>query len=171
MYKILDALIRMLAPVLAHTAEEAWSGLKFKSQDAESVHLASMPKVDDSIDWQGEQSKWEKIMALRGKVLQVLEGLRQQKDITSNQQAAVDINCGDDELFAAVSGFGIPQFAALCIVSEVNLHKTSGETTVTAQKSRHNKCLRCWNYWPSVGSSGTSEDLCSRCAEIVGKSR
>ncbi|MHC4125328.1 MAG: isoleucine--tRNA ligase, partial [Planctomycetota bacterium] len=55
MHKILDNLIRMLAPVLVHTAEEAWDTMKFKSQHLDSVHLAEMPTVEESIDWQSSQ--------------------------------------------------------------------------------------------------------------------
>jgi len=102
MQTILDCLVRMLAPVLAHTAEEAWAAMKFKSQEVESVHLARMPKPDESIDLKNQESRWQKIMGLRSEVLRVLEGLRQQKKIASNQQACVTIYCGDAELAGAI---------------------------------------------------------------------
>ncbi|MHC4166850.1 MAG: isoleucine--tRNA ligase, partial [Planctomycetota bacterium] len=71
MYSILDAMIRMLAPILAHTAEEAWAAMKIKSEDVDSVHLALMPKVDDSIDYKSAEPKWQKLMELRDEVLRV----------------------------------------------------------------------------------------------------
>jgi isoleucyl-tRNA synthetase len=166
MYNILDALVRMLTPILVHTAEEAWSAMNSKAGDAESVHLALMPKVDDSIDYKSEEPKWEKLMTLRDKVLRVLEDLRQEKTIASNQEACVTINC-DEEDAAALNAFGLEQFAALCIVSEVKLQKTVGETVVSAQKSSYEKCQRCWNYWPSVGTSAEHPDLCKRCVEVI----
>lgn len=166
MYKILDCLIRMLAPVLVHTAEEAWAE-KNKSQQAESVHLAQMPKVDDSIDFRGDEQRWEKIMGLRDDVLRVLEGLRQEKKIASNQEASVTIHCGDGELAAILEEFGLEQFAALCIVSEVKLQKAAAETTVAAEKSSYQKCQRCWNYWPSVGADREHLDLCKRCISVI----
>ena len=169
MYKILDCLVRILAPVLAHTAEEAWAAMKFKSAEVESVHLAQMPEVDDSIDFQSEETRWQKIMALRDEVLRVLEGLRQEKKIASNQQACVTIYCEDEELTAILGEFGLEQFAALCIVSEVKLQKGTGETTVAAEKSSYRKCQRCWNYWPSVGADSEYADLCKRCVEVVSK--
>jgi isoleucyl-tRNA synthetase len=166
MYKILDALVRMLAPILVHTAEEAWAAMKFKSQDVDTVHLAEMPKVDDSIDYNGPEPRWQKLMALRDEVLRVLEGLRQDKQIASNQQACVTINC-DDEDAELLGQFGLDQFAALCIASEVKLQKAVGETTVAAQKSSYNKCQRCWNYWPGVGTKPEHPDLCERCIEVT----
>jgi len=185
MYRILDCLIRMLAPILVHTAEEAWSAMKlsFVTRDAygekektqyarntqyeKSVHLAEMPKVDESIDWQGQQSRWQRIMELRDEVLRVLEDLRQAKKIASNLEASVTIYCEDEQLIGILNEFGLEQFAALCIVSEVKLQKGTGETTVAAQKSSCHKCRRCWNYWPSVGSDSEYPDLCERCISVV----
>jgi len=170
MHRILDCLVRMLAPVLVHTAEEAFSAMKFKSQDVESVHLASMPKVDTSIDYKGLEAKWQKIMTLRDEVLRVLEGLRQEQKIGSNQEAAVTICCADEELNDLLNDFGTDQLAALCIVSEIKLQKCSDRTTVTAEKSSFQKCRRCWNFSPSVGADGEYPDLCRRCAQTVKKS-
>ncbi len=167
MYRILDCLIHLLAPVLAHTAEEAWAAMRFKSQNVDSVHLALMPKVDESIDWRSQKPKWEKLMELRDEVLRVLEGLRQDKKIASNQEASVTINCNDEELIALLNEFGLEQFAALCIVSEVKLQKSTDQTTVAAEKSSHQKCQRCWNYWPSVGADSEYPDLCKRCILVV----
>jgi isoleucyl-tRNA synthetase len=167
MYNILDALIRMLAPVLAHTAEEAWAAMKFRSEDVESVHLARMPKVDDAIDYKSAEPKWQRLMGLRDGVLRVLEGLRQGKKIASNQQACVTVNCEDEDA-GLLKEFGLDQFAALCIASEVKLQTTVGETTVGAQKSTCEKCQRCWNYWPSVGANAGHPDLCQRCTDVTG---
>jgi isoleucyl-tRNA synthetase len=156
----------MLGPILVHTAEEAWDAMEFKSQDVESVHLADMPKVDDSIDCEGDEPRWQKLMGLRDDVLRVLEGLRQEKQIASNQQACVTICC-DDEDVRFLNEFGLEQFAALCIVSEIKIVKTTGETTIVAEKSSYTKCQRCWNYWPSVGANSEQPDLCERCVTVV----
>jgi isoleucyl-tRNA synthetase len=170
MYTILDRLVRMLTPILVHTSEEAWAAMKYKSQDLESVHLAEMPKPDDKIDWQKDEVRWSKITSLRDEVLRVLEALRQDKKIASNQQASVTINCSDENLLSALKNFGLDQFAALCIASEVKLEQADGQTTVTAKKSSHRKCQRCWNYWPSVGSDEKYFDLCKRCVDVVSSS-
>jgi isoleucyl-tRNA synthetase len=180
MHKITDGLIRLLAPVLVHTAEEAWSAMQSslvagrsspektdKSNENESVHLVQMPKVDESIDWKGDKERWQKLMALRDEVLRVLEELRQDKKITSNQEASVTVYCGDEELAGILNELGLEQFAALCIVSEVTLQKDADKTTVAARKSTYKKCQRCWNLWPSVGSDKKHPDLCKRCVEIV----
>jgi isoleucyl-tRNA synthetase len=167
MYAILDGLVRMLAPILVHTAEELWAAMKYKSEDVESVHLASMPKVDESIDWRADDAKWEKLMGLRNDVLRVLEGLRREDKIGSNQEAAVTVQTGDEQLITTLEDFGAEQFAALCIVSELKLKRADSGTQVRAEKSSHTKCQRCWNYSPSVGQDSEYPDLCSRCIEVV----
>jgi len=183
MYNILDALVRMLAPILVHTAEEAWAAMKTVSRapcpvprtsderratsdEIDSVHLTLMPKVDDSIDYKSDEPRWQKMMALRDEVLRILEGLRKEKKIASNQEACVTINC-DEQDAAALNAFGLEQFAALCIVSEVKLQKAVGQTIVSAQKSSYEKCQRCWNYWPTVGANPEHPGLCKRCIEVV----
>ncbi|MBE0537411.1 MAG: isoleucine--tRNA ligase [Phycisphaerae bacterium] len=170
MQSILDALVRMLAPILAHTAEEAWQAAKHKSQDVDSVHVAIMPEVDPSIDVTANEGTWETLMQLRDEVLRALEGLRRSQEIASNQEAVVEIVTDNDDIMAAVTGFGVASFAALCIVSEVTLSKGS-EPRIVARKSPHAKCQRCWNYWPSVGADAEHQDLCARCIEVVGGTR
>ena len=167
MYNILDSLVRMLAPILVHTAEEAWAAMKFKSQNVETVHLAAMPKADMSICTEDSDTKWQKLMALRDKVLLALEGLRQDKKIASNQEASVTIHSSDEELIKILNDFGLKQFAALCIVSQVDVQKAAGETKIEAEKCSYKKCQRCWNYWPTVSQDSQFPDLCSRCAETV----
>jgi len=166
MYRILDSLVRMLAPILVHTAEEAWDSIKFKSQDIQSVHLANIPEPDKSIDYQADEPKWQKLMSLRDEVLRVLEGLRKDKQIASNQEACITISCNDEET-NLLNEFGLEQFAALCIVSEVKLQKTTDQTIIAAQKSENQKCQRCWNFWPSVGTNGEHPDLCERCITVI----
>jgi isoleucyl-tRNA synthetase len=166
MYEILSALVRLLAPVLVHTAEEAWEAMKFKPEACETIHLATMPKPDPAIDYATQEPKWQKIMQLRDEALRALEGLRQDKTIASNQEAKLSFLCTDEDA-EALKAFGLPAFAALCIVSEVSVEPHAPKTTVTAEKSPHAKCQRCWNYWPTVGTDKEHPTICQRCAAVV----
>ena len=166
MQQILDGLVRMLAPILVHTSEEAWAAMKHKSQDVESVHLAAMPKADRTTEWQKDEDRWVKIMTLRDEVLRVLEGLRQRQEIASNQEATILIKTEDEQLTSIINDFGEGNFASLCIVSEVKIEK-GPESKITATKSKYRKCERCWNYWPSVGADSEHADLCERCVSVV----
>lgn len=170
MLKILDSMVRMLAPVLAHTAEEAWEAMKFKLENVDTVHLASMPKVDDSVDYKAAEEKWKNIMSLRDEVLRELEQLRKDQKIASNQEATVTATTNDEKLAALLEDFGLENFASLCIISEFKIEKSQGQTQVKAAKSSHSKCDRCWNFWPSVGADSEYPELCKRCAEVIRKS-
>ncbi|MEN6386664.1 MAG: isoleucine--tRNA ligase [Phycisphaerales bacterium] len=167
MYRILDSLTKLLAPILSHTAEEIYGAMPFKSQVAESIHLLRMPEMDKSIDWQKEEPKWEKLMKLRDEVLKELESLRKNEIIASNQESSVTISTDDSELIGYIEQLGLKNFAAMCIISEIKLNKQKAEKLVTAEKSAHQKCARCWNYWPSVGKNVEQPELCDRCAEVV----
>jgi isoleucyl-tRNA synthetase len=185
MHNILDALVRLLAPILVHTAEEVWETMKHKSSNADSIHLADMPKVDTSIDWRSEEDKWVKIMKLRDEVLGKLEDLRQNKKIGSSQEAMVKIRTTDGDLVSLIKKQITEKvFAALCIVSEAEIEKSGvlyegrppdqrdiskeGQPVIDAQKSTHQKCQRCWNYWPTVGANKEHPDLCERCISVIG---
>ena len=168
MYHILSGLVKLLAPILVHTAQETWVAMKYKSDDVESVHLASMPKVNEKIDRRSNEMKWKRLMGLRDDVLRALEALRRDKKINSNQEATVTVHCASEEEFKEFEEFGSEKIAAVCIVSEVKLVKDgSGERAVTAEKSSYQKCQRCWNYWESVGKNEKYPDLCRRCVEVI----
>jgi isoleucyl-tRNA synthetase len=167
MYRILDALVKMLAPILVHTAEETYAAMKYKSETVESIHFAAMPKLDPTIDYKAEEPKWQTLMSLRDEVLKSLEGLRKDETIGSNQEAAVTIHTDDAAIRQTLADFGIENFAAMCIVSEIKLEAGNGQPLAVARKSPHKKCQRCWNYWPTVGTIADDENLCKRCAESM----
>ena len=166
MYHIFDTLVRLLAPVLVHTAEEAWAAMPYKSQPTDSVHLAAMPTPNPAIDPAANAALWATVMGLRDEVLKVLEELRKNQSIGSNQEATVRITTPDAAALKAIETIGIGTFASLCIVSEVTIEKGDA-LSIRAEKSSHAKCQRCWNFWPSVGQNADTPDLCTRCAAVV----
>ena len=100
-------------------------------------------------------------------MLKSLEGLRKDETIGSNQEATVTIHTDDAAIRQTLTDFGLENFAALCIVSEVKLENADGQPLAVAQKSPHQKCQRCWNYWPTVGTIAADPNLCSRCSQIA----
>ena len=166
MQVILDALVRMLAPILVHTAQEAWAAMKHKSQPVVSVHTATFPDAPAGVDAAGQAGMWEKVMKLRDEALKATEGLRSSEAIGSNQEATVRIVTDDAEAYESVMKLGLEDFAALCIVSEVQIEK-GDSTKAAAEKSPCQKCQRCWNYRADVGKISGYPDLCGRCADVV----
>jgi isoleucyl-tRNA synthetase len=140
--------------------------MKHKPESVDSVHLAHLPKTDPAIDFRTEELKWKRIMELRDEVLRVLEGLRKDQVINSNQEASVEIILNDPDLFGLIDNLTSQSFAALCIVSEISIRKGDA-FAIKAVKSPHPKCQRCWNFWPSVGADPARPDICQRCADVV----
>ncbi len=166
MFAILDALVRLMAPVLAHTAEEAWAAMPFKSMPDASVHTAMLPDTKQMKDWTIDEPAWDKIMTLRDEALKAMEELRKGQIIASNQEASVRIITDSDEWIAAVQSIGVETFAALCIASEVKIEKGPA-FSITAEKCEFAKCQRCWYFRPTVGKDSRFDDLCTRCADVV----
>jgi isoleucyl-tRNA synthetase len=164
MHEILGTLVRLLAPILVHTAEEAWQTMTFRPENCDSVHLATMPVADNNMLIR--EPEWDTLLLLRDQVLWTLEGLRRDKVIASNQEASITVHCTPQDA-AILKWLGIKEFAALCIVSEVKLEEGAAQTTITAAKSPYPKCQRCWNYWPSVGTDPEYPDICERCTSVV----
>jgi isoleucyl-tRNA synthetase len=167
MSEILNALIRLLAPILVHTCEEAWEAQIHKPDHVDSVHLATMPKTKSRLKGKFSLDQWDRLMALRDDILRCLEGLRQDKVIASNQEASVTV-LADQETSDLLNAFGTDQFAALCIVSVIEVVPGHDTTTIAATKSEAQKCQRCWNYVSSVGTHDTHPDLCHRCHTVLG---
>ena len=135
MYKILDSMIKMLAPILAHTAEEAWAAMKFKSEDVETVHLSHMPKPDGTIDWQSQQNKWEKIMSLRDQIMRALEvfaaGKKNRKQ-PGGRRDNLQRRPGIDQYIKRIRAGSIRRVLH-CQPSKIA--KNAAETSVVAEKS------------------------------------
>jgi isoleucyl-tRNA synthetase len=174
-YQILAATTRLIAPVLAHTAEEIWGYLPGK-KEAGSVHLSDWPKADPSLISDQLDAAWAKIIGIRSDVARELEKLRQDKTIGSSLEAAVKLYTEDKELAALLKKFE-SDLPMLLIVSEARLadakpgNAVSGVNNpalwITAGKAPYPKCQRCWNYSPTVGGDEKHPDICRRCAEVI----
>jgi isoleucyl-tRNA synthetase len=164
---ILDALVRLFAPILCHTAEEVWGHLAAK--DASSVHLASWPVAKGS----EQDPKWDRIWKVRAEVYRELEKLRAGGTIGKSLEARVVLHSSDAETQKALLGTDL---ASVLMVSEVALQDAPVGAecaefkglSVRVEKSAHPKCERCWNLRPDVGRSAAHPTLCARCASVVG---
>jgi isoleucyl-tRNA synthetase len=166
LYHIYNSLVTWIAPLLAFTAEEAWSHRPAGIfDDAESIHLRTYPQVPES--WKNEElaQKWEKIIEVRHAVLLAIEPHRQDKTIGSSLEAhpVIAVN---DEYRTALEG---QDMAEICITSLATVKSAEGDEniTITFQKAEGNKCLRCWKILPEVGTDHDYPDLTLRDADAV----
>ena len=181
-WQLAKSLCLVLAPVLAHTAEEAWQELRKKERDLpESVHLAEWPKPMDQCVDRDLDRRWEKMLAIRSDVLRELEKARVAGLIGSALEAEVRLTTRDKPLREFLESFP-EKLETIFIVSGVKLEGeppggiaagTPGENFkslfIEVPRSTHRKCERCWNYRSSVGKSAVHPDICERCIEVVEK--
>lgn len=173
MYTILDALTRIMAPVLAFTCEEIWGFMPHKSSDdKESVLFNEMYKtVFTDVDSEFE-NRWNTIYSVRNDVQKALEIKRTQNAIGKSLEAKVTLYC-DNDLYALLSEMK-QELAQIFICSQVDVLNGTGEfsgelegLSVTVLNADGEKCERCWIYSDTVGENEKHPTLCKRCAEVM----
>ncbi len=172
MYRIVYALVRLLAPLLSFTAEEVWGYLCKPAGSPDSVHLALLPEPSEVT--QGitniERERlvhWDDLMLVRDQVLKALEVARQvEKRIGKSLEAKVILKAGFD-LHPLLSQYAA-DLPALFIVSQVELEQgTENGVSVEIQRADGTKCERCWKYTLDVGSSPEFPTLCAACGDAI----
>lgn len=178
MYEILDALVRMIAPILCFTADEIWQAMPHRDgDDAANIVLNAMPKANPAWAFAEEaSSKWDKLIALRDDVNKALEEARKNKVIGKPLEAWVTVYA-DDETAALLETVPADELAALCIVSKLRVIRGNGEgmqgenlpVQIAIERASGDKCERCWMYVDSIGQDSKHPTLCARCAAVVGE--
>lgn len=173
MYLILNALTRLIAPILAFTSEEIWESMPHtKDEEKESVLFNEIPqKLDIHI---GEEflAKWDRIHQLRDEVNKALEQKRNEKMIGKSLEAKVILHCSGE--LAAFANENCQDLGTAFIVSQVEISEGTGEfstqiegLTITINKADGQKCERCWTYNTTVGQCEEHPTLCKRCADVL----
>lgn len=163
-YIILNAMTRMIAPIIAYTSDEIWKYMPHSaSENAEHVIFNEMPeKVDITID-DDFMAFWDEIHELRDDVKKSLESFIKDKTIKSSLEAKVKLAAGGAKL-----GFlkkAENELAAAFIVSEVEISDNNAELEITIEKAEGEKCERCWSISKTVGQNAEHPTICSRCCE------
>ncbi len=172
MYQILDALTRLLAPVLTFTADEIWQLLPGEREA--SVHLAPFPQANSTcLDDQLEE-RYEKLQKVRSEVAKQLEKARADKQLGQSLEAKVllDVPQSYQQLLTDYLDW-LPTYF---IVSQVELTADLPEPVeaenipglkIQIITAAGEKCDRCWNYATSVGEHSEHPTVCSRCAAAL----
>ena len=155
MYIILDAMTRLVAPILAFTSDEIWQSMPHASDcDARHVVYNEMPKPTSEkygIDVTEEFiARWDRIHAIRDVVKKALENARAEKTIGASLDAKVTLFC-TGELYAFLKSVE-DELATVFIVSQVEIVDGEGGTlsydalglSVQVDKADGCKCMRCW---------------------------
>jgi len=161
MHKVFDALTRLLAPILAFTAEEAWGYFQKES----SVHLRLFPMPDEAWTNPGAIRDMERLLAIRGRISQAVEKVQQSGEIGSALEARVKLVAPASEMPLLDSLR--TELEELFILSDLDF-APGDDSVVGVAKTPAARCERCWRHREEVGASSAHPTLCNRCEEALG---
>jgi isoleucyl-tRNA synthetase len=187
LWRIAEALVRMVAPILTFTADEVWQYLPQAEGRPSSVHLTLFPKADELGATDPEiLEDFRNLLVIRDIVLKRLETERKAGKIGKGLEARVEI-VGSPENLDRLRPFA-STLKELLNVSQVALETGRTERSAEGQffvtegpQDWHDayvyapdgsKCNRCWNYYPDdspqhVRQFGPWENVCGRCADAL----
>ena len=176
MWRIAEALVRLLAPITSFTSEEVWQYLPSVSDRQESVHLTSFPLAADILceDVPADADEkfardWTTLRSVRDEVLKKLEEARANNLIGGGLEAQLHLTA-TDPVYSVLSRYA-DQLRYLFIVSAVSLSHGTGNGSsgvhVEVSKADGKKCERCWNYSTHVGEDPDYPTVCERCSPRV----
>ncbi|MFN3884788.1 MAG: class I tRNA ligase family protein, partial [Rhodocyclaceae bacterium] len=157
LWHITESLTRLMAPILAFTAEEIR-----EVTGRDSVMLETWHELPEVAGKEALLARWRQIRAVRADVMKAIEDVRSQGKIGSSLQAEVEIRAaGETHDLLASLGDDL-KFVLIC--SKVVLQKVgAGETALIVTPSPHKKCARCWHWREDVGHDPAHAELCGRC--------
>ena len=177
MYRIAEALVRWLAPILSFTAEEIWQALPGQRGDSVLFEtwydgLAATQAAPEQRRW------WADLLAIRDTASRVLEGMRKAERIGAALEAKLVLHAdtATQARYADVAG----ELRFFFITSEFTLAPSTpraddaaraeldgAEAWISAEVSAAAKCVRCWHRRDDVGSHAGHPELCGRCVSNV----
>ncbi|KGM56128.1 isoleucine--tRNA ligase [Lysobacter daejeonensis GH1-9] len=167
MYRIAEAFVRWVAPILTFTAQEMWGYLPGKRDE----HVLFATWYDGLAPLGGDAElsaeDFERLLALREQVSKTLEPLRAAGTIGAALEAEIGLRCGvaDQNWLSPL----VEELRFLFISGDVRLiaDDAAHDITVEAAATAKSKCVRCWHHREDVGSVAAHPQLCGRCADNV----
>ncbi|MFA5362198.1 MAG: isoleucine--tRNA ligase [Candidatus Omnitrophota bacterium] len=189
LYEILNFLVRVMAPIMAFTAEEIWQIMPKEKKDAGavSVHALSWPRRGSFFissagispeDARRMSVMEETVFGLLPEIAKLLEEKRSAGGIGSSFDAKINILTKDELRYKSLDGLK-SELPEIFKVSQVVVEKTGlfgdgfsasvqfPDTALQAANADGTKCRRCWNYSMTVGDDKTHDTLCERCGQIL----
>ncbi|GAA5137788.1 isoleucine--tRNA ligase [Prosthecobacter algae] len=160
--EITETLCRLLAPILAFTADEAWEYLGH----ADSLHMEVFPQPNPAFAPSDAATAVDQLLQARAVIQQAIEKARQEKKIGSNLEATVSLTLPEKGFDHSVFG-DLATLQEFFILSDLKISQGT-DLTASVEVCSNPKCARCWKLLPDVGTHPAHPTLCGRCAEAVG---
>jgi isoleucyl-tRNA synthetase len=188
LWKITEALVRLVAPILSFTADEVWDYLPAVEGREASVHLAQFPRPEEVFSEPPAAllDEWKRIFDIRENALRGLELARQAKTIGKALDADLLISTTDSdcallrkymdslkEIFN-VSAVRVDEYTDAAFppsdlapsLDEIQRYQPASYRFVVRPATGH-KCARCWNFMPEVSNYGIWQNVCTRCQSAL----
>ena len=163
LHRMLGALCKMLAPVLAFTADEAWEFVPGKT--VESAHELTWEPAKFEFG-EAERKVWKNLFEIRAVALPALEKARQAKHIGKALEAKLILS-GTESALANAKAHS-ESLRELLNVSQLELSNgTNDNLSVSIAKAAGQKCERCWHWETDVGSISEHPTICVRCVKAI----
>jgi isoleucyl-tRNA synthetase len=163
LHRLVTGLGKMLAPILAFSADEAWEFIPAKP--SESAHLADWRPTGFQLS-ESEETAWKNLFELRNLALPELEKARQAKVIGKALDAKLSF-AGSTPALAGAKAH-LEALRELLNVSQLELKADAGPaSSVIVSKADGQKCERCWHWETDVGSNPEHPTICARCVAAV----
>jgi isoleucyl-tRNA synthetase len=170
LYCLVKGLCKMLAPILAYTADEAWEFVPGKTFNSihECIWENTLLQMSDE-----EIETWAILFDVRTRVLLELENHRKAKTIGKSLEASVVIQA-NGKRFKELNTHS-DEFRELINVSQLKvemLGERSGSKVgelgeITVKRADGQKCERCWHWETDIGQNADHPTLCGRCVKAV----
>jgi len=169
LHYILEALIKILAPIIPFTAEEAYQESHLKKYD--SVHLEYWPEPMKEFIGEALLEEFQQLLLIRDDVLKALENARANNIIGHSLDAHVMLEAKNDELKNLVIKYE-SMLEEFFIVSKVTIQENisgyNGQfANVFVEHAQGQKCQRCWKYHPDTGKDEEHPETCPRCSAVL----
>jgi len=165
-WHITQSLLRLMAPTLSFTAEEAWASFSSKTAYQESDETIftqlfySLPEITDGA---ALLQKYATLREIRTEVTKQLEEVRVAGGIGASLQAEVLLKVNAEKYQVLSSFENDLKFAFITSAANVEQVASAEEEAVVVTPSSYTKCERCWHYAADVASHPEHPGLCGRC--------
>ncbi len=164
LWHIAHALLRLLAPFISFTAEEAWAVFAPQALAARGTIFAeTMHEFPAIAHADALLHKWDVLRAIRADVLKKLEDARTAGLIGSSLQAEVEIDAAGDRYNLLLELKNDLRFVMITSQATVKEAARESEEAIIVTPSSQPKCERCWHYRKDVGADTAHAKLCARC--------
>ena len=173
LYEILHTLVRILAPVMPHQAEDIWQNMPDMHKNGViSVLLTNWPKVHEAWTNDALDNDFSEILKVREVVTRAIEPLRADKKVGSSLEVAVYVKSPNSKVLAD----NAKDLCDIFITSQAYVSENKPENvlneyneddyTVWVTKAEGEKCERCWKY-RKLGEHSGYDTICSDCYDAI----